>query len=245
MGKLVLTNVRAFAGAVDLTGVTNKATIDPKVEVKETTNFGDAGWKSRMAGLAETDFEVGGFFDAGTNLLSDEDPGLFAGLGAVGPWSFMPDGAADSALAWVTNALQAKYKLGGQVGDVAPFEASGNGSSRLARGLVGHVPGTARTASGTGTANQIGALTAAQGLYVNLHVLSVSGTTPSLTVRVESDNAVGFPSAVTVGTFTAATAVGGQHMRIAGPITDDWFRVAWTISGTTPSFLFLVTFGRA
>jgi hypothetical protein len=248
MGKMVLTNVRAFAGAVDLTGVSNKAEITPTIATVDVTNYGGVGWRELLGGLAETDIMVGGFEESGAVAPAGtfEDPELFAQLGAVGPWSFCPAGAADGALAYLTSALEASYKpIQGSVGDAAGFEASGKGTSKLARGVVAHPPGTARTATGTGTAFQIGALTASQALYVNLHVLSVAGTTPSLTARVESDNAAGFPSPVTVGTFSAAATVGGQTMRIAGPVTDDWFRVAWTISGTTPSFLFLVTLGRA
>ncbi len=245
MSKIVLTNVRAFAGAVDLTGVTNKVELDPKVAAVDVTNFGSAGWTELLGGLAETDIVAAGFWESGADV-SYVDPGSFAALGAVGPWSVAPAGAADGALAYLTNALTATYKpIQGGVGDAAGFEATAKGSTKLARGLVAHPPGTARTASGTGSSFQVGALSATQSLYVNLHVLSVSGTTPSLTVRIESDNATGFPSATTVGTFTAATAVGGQHMRIAGAVTDDWFRAAWTISGTTPSFLFVVTLGRA
>lgn len=249
MPKLVLTNVRAFAGAVDLTGVSNRAEMTPSVDAVDVTNFGGAGWKEVLGGLAETEIAVAGFFESGAVAAAGtfEDPELFAQLGAVGPWSLMPAGAADQALAYLTNALEASLKpIQGSVGDAAAFEAMAKGSTKLARGVVGHPPGTARTASGAGTANQIGALSASQALYVNLHVLSISGTsTPTITVKIESDNAVGFPSAVIVGTFTAATAIGGQHMRIAGPITDDYFRVTWTITGTNPSFLFAVTMGRA
>lgn len=245
MGKLVLTNVRTFAGATDLTGVTNKAEVAMKCDGVDVTNFGSAGWNEFLAGLAEVDIAVAGFWESGADV-SFVDPAMFAGLGAVGPWTFAPAGAADGAVAYVTNALEANYRpIQGKIGDAAGFEADAKGTTKLARGVIAHPPGTARTASGTGTAVQVGAISAAQSLYVNLHVYSVSGTTPSLTVRVESDNAVGFPSPITVGTFTAATALGGQHMRIAGPITDDWFRAAWTISGTTPSFLFVVSFGRA
>jgi hypothetical protein len=104
---------------------------------------------------------------------------------------------------------------------------------------------TARTATGTGTSVQLGAVSSTQRLYVALHVFSVSGTTPSLTVAIQSDNATGFPSASTVTTLTAATAIGSQITRVAGPITDDWFRVSYTISGTDPSFLFAVTAGIA
>lgn len=246
---MVLLNARAFAGAVDLTGVSNKAEVTPSVDTVDVTNFGSAGWKEILGGLAETEIALAGFFESGTVAAAGtfEDPELFAQLGAVGPWSLMPAGAADSGLAYLTNALEASLNaIQGSIGDAAGFEAMAKGSTKLARGVVGHPPGTARTSTGTGTANQLGALSAAQSLYVNLHVLSIAGTTPSLTVRVESDDNAGFSSATTRGTFTAATtAVGGQHMRIAGPITDDYWRAAWTISGSSPSFLFLVTFGRA
>lgn len=245
MSKKVLTNVRTFAGATDLTAVTNKVEIDPKVAAVNVTNYASEGWTELLGGLAETDIVAAGFWESGADA-SFVDPATFAALGAVGPWSFAPDGATDGALAYLTNALTAKYQpIKGNVGDAAGFEATAKGSTKLARGVVAHPPGTARTATGVGSSFQIGALAANQSLYVNLHVLSVSGTTPSLTVRIESDNATGFPSAVTVGTFTAATAIGGQHMKISGPTTDDWFRAAWTVSGTTPSFLFVVTLGRA
>lgn len=246
MSKMCLTNVRAFAGACDLTAVTNRVEIDPKIAAEDVTNYASAGWVELLGGLAESDIVAAGFWESGADA-SFVDPSSFAGLGVVAPWSIAPAGAADGALAYLTNALEAKYEpIKGKVGDAAGFEASAKGCTKVARGLVAHPPGTARTATGTGTALQIGALSASQSLYVNLHVLSVSGTaTPTITVRIESDNAVGFPSPATVGTFTAATAIGGQHMRVAGAVTDDWYRAAFTISGTTPSFLFLVTFGRA
>lgn len=246
MSKTVLTNVRLFANAVDLTATTNRVELSSDVEDVDVTNYASAGWGERLGGLASAEITAAGFFESGVDT-SFTDPGLQAGHGLLGPWSVMPVGAADQALAYLTNALESKYEpLQGKVGDAAGFKATAKGSGKLARGVVGHPPGTARTTNGTGTANQIGALSASQSLYVNLHVLSVSGTaTPTLTVRIEADNAVGFPSPVTVGTFTAATAIGGQTLKIAGPQTDDWYRVGWTITGTTPSFLFLVTLGRA
>jgi hypothetical protein len=75
----------------------------------------------------------------------------------------------------------------------------------------------------------------------------VTGTaTPTITARIESDNASGFPSATTQLTFTGATAIGGQFLSTSGSaITDDWWRVAWTITGTSPSFLFAMAFGIA
>ena len=73
-----------------------------------------------------------------------------------------------------------------------------------------------------------------------------SGTnTPTLTVTIDSDSAENFgASPETQLTFVAKTAV-GSGWQVAGPaaITDDWWRAEWTISGDTPSFVFVVSFG--
>jgi hypothetical protein len=81
-------------------------------------------------------------------------------------------------------------------------------------------------------------------MYGALHVLSVAGTTPSITARVESSVDNTFASPTTRLTFTAANTVSGEILRTDGTaITDTWWRVAWTITGTTPSFLFASTLG--
>ena len=129
---------------------------------------------------------------------------------------------------------------------MATWTGTAKSSWPLVRGTIAHPPGTARTASGTGTGLQLGAVPAGRRLYAALHVLSVAGTTPSITVTVESDDANTFASATTRLTFDAATAAGGQVLRTTGDaITDTWFRVTWTISGTSPSFLFVVALGIA
>lgn len=246
MGKFVLQNVRLFVAGADLTTVNNQLEIKAETEVKEATAFvptGDA-WAEVLAGTRSVEASGEGQWEAGD--LSKVDDAAFAALGVATPWTACPATAAVSSLAYLFNSLNGSHQIGGSVGDVAPWKVDGKGNSPLVRGVIAHPPGTARTASGTGTSIQLGAVSASQALYVGLHVHSVSGTsTPTLTARIESDNATGFPSAATVGTFTAATAIGGQWMRVAGPITDDWFRAAWTISGTSPSFLFTVSFGIA
>jgi hypothetical protein len=54
---------------------------------------------------------------------------------------------------------------------------------------------------------------------------------------------VGFGSPTTRLTFNSQTAIGGQVFRIAGPITDTFYRANWTIAGTTPSLLFMSAIG--
>ncbi|MEU3667535.1 hypothetical protein [Streptomyces virginiae] len=242
MSKFVLLNARLFAVGADLTGASNKIELTSEIEDKESTNYYSAGYKEVIGGLGSAEVTAEGQWEAADS--SKVDDAMWARLGGVGPWTACPDGAAVGDLAYITQCLTASYTLGGSVGDVAPWSGKGASSWPLVRGQMAHPAGTARTSTGVGTAVQLGAVPAGKRLYAALHVLSVAGTTPSITARIESDNAVGFPSATTQLTFTAATTAGGEALRTSGSaITDDWFRVAWTISGTTPSFLFATSFG--
>ncbi|MEU5707877.1 hypothetical protein [Streptomyces flaveolus] len=243
MSKTVLVNVRAFTVGLDLTSNSNKIELSAEVEDKDSTNFGSGGWKEVIGGLASAEISGEGQWEAGD--LSKVDDASWANLGGVGPWSISANNAANVGdLAYLTNAMQASYKLGEAVGEIAPWASTAKSNWPLVRGQFAHPPGTARTATGTGTGLNLGAVPAGKRLYAALHVLSAAGTTPSLTARVESSADNTFAAPTTRLTFTAATAIGGQILRTSGSaITDPWWRVAWTINGTTPSFLFVTTLG--
>lgn len=245
MALFVLDNVRLFAGGCDFTTRTNKVELAVDYEEKDATNFGSGGWKEVLGGLASSALGAEGQWEAGD--LGKVDNAVWAAVGTVGGWTVCPDGAAVGDLAWLSQALESSYKLGGQVGDIAPWNAVFAGAWPVARGVVAHPPGTARTATGSGTAIQLGAVSATQYVYANLNVLSIAGTsTPTITVKIQSDNAEGFGSATDRITFTGVTdvtGISGQISRTAGAVTDDWWRAQWTISGTDPSFLFVVSVG--
>ena len=212
------------------------------MEEKDVTNFGSSGWKEITGGLFSSALMGEGQWEAGDAGKVDDE--MFTNLGAAGAYTACPDTADVGDLAWVLQALKANYKLGGAVGDVAPWTSSAAGKWPLVRGKVGHPPGTARTATGSGTAVELTAVSASQYIYGALHVLSVSGTsTPTITVKIQSDVDNTFGSPADQITFTAATAIGGQISRTIGAITDTWWRAQWTITGTDPSFLFVVSFG--
>jgi len=224
--------------------VNNQVALNAEAESKDTTAFTASGdvWHEELPGIKSTTLNASGQWEAGD--LSKVDDDAFGNFGSVGAISVCPAGAADGALAWLTQYNRKQYQLLGQVGDVAPWSWQSMGAWPLVRGTVLTGPTTASSSS-TGTAAQLGAVSSTQHLYVALHVFSVSGTTPSLTVAIQSDNASNFPSATTVTTLTAANSIGSQITRVAGPTTDDWFRISYTITGTTPSFLFAVTAGIA
>lgn len=246
MAKFVLSNVRLFAGAADLTTVNNQITLNAEAESKDTTAFVPTGdvWHEEISGIKSVSLNASGQWES-SGSASTVDDDAWATFGTVGAVSVCPATAADGALAWLTQYNRRQYQLLGAVGDVAPWSWQAQGAWPLVRGSVLAAP-SARTSTGTGTAVQLGAVSSTQRLYVALHVFSVSGTgSPSLTVAIQSDNAGGFGSPATVTTLSAMTAIGSQITRVSGPLTDDYFRVSYTISGTNPSFLFAVTAGIA
>jgi hypothetical protein len=245
----VLENIRIFAGGADFTGVSNAVSLEAEHEAKDITTFNsvDAGgklWKEVKAGLAQSKLSGGGFWEAGDTSKVDDT--LWAAIGGAGPWTIGSAASANvGSLAYIINGMHSKYTLFDQVGEVAPWKAEVAGTWPSPRGVFLHPPGTARTVTGDGTAVEHVAVSASQHVYASLHVLSVSGTdTPTITVVVESDVDDQFDGSETSQiSFTAATARGGQVLRTAGAITDTFYRATWTISGTDPSFLFVVALG--
>ncbi len=242
MGKFVLLDARLFAPGADLSGASNKIELTSEIEDKDVTNYRSQGWKEVLGGLGSAEISGEGQWEAGDP--SRVDDASWSTLGGVGPYTVCPNDSVVGALAYLVSGLRTDYKVGDAVGEVAPWAGTVKSSWPLVRGQIAHPPGTARTATGTGTALNLGAVPAGKRLYAALHVLSAAGTTPSITARIESDDSAGFGTPITRAAFTAATAPGGQIARTDGlAITDTHYRVAWTISGTTPSFMFAVSLG--
>lgn len=244
----VLTGCRIFAGGLDLTGYSNKTSLEPEYEEKDVTTFlpitdPNFGWKKCIAGLGSAKVTGGGHRDI---TFATQDELTWTNFGSVIPHSVYPADANEGSLGYFTSVLAKSYTFGGAVGDVDAWAIDDMSAWPVVRGASLEAPGTARIASGNGTAVQIAAVSASQHLYAALHVLSVVGTGgPTLAVKVQSDVDNSFGSPADQITFTTASAAGGQIARVAGPITDTWFRVNYTITGSTPSFLFVVTCGIA
>lgn len=241
---MVLTSCRIFAGGLDLTGYSNKTELSAEVEEKDVTTFNSGGWKECKGGLASATVKGGGHWEAGDQSIVDDS--RWTNLAAVIPHSVYPADANDGSLGYFTSVLSKSYSFGGAVGDVNTFTIDDSSSWPVVRGVSLEPPGTARIVTGVGTGQQISAVSASQHLYGALHVLSIAGTvTPTITARIESDVDNTFATPTTQIQFAAATAISGEILRTAGAITDTWFRAAWTISGTNPSFLFVVSAGVA
>lgn len=112
-----------------------------------------------------------------------------------------------------------------------------SGGSHVATQGVGSLGDaqTGVTGAGTTSAIEVGSR---HTLRLTLAVTAVSGTTPSLTLNVQTsaDNS----SWYAVGSFAAKTAVSAESKSFSG--LDRYVRLQWGApSGTTPNFSFNVT----
>lgn len=234
----VLTVSKFWLAGYDFSARLNSIALSPAVQLKETPVFGDVAMR-RLAGLKDAKLHYEGYYDA-----DPYDTAIIANLGSANvPVAFAPVDGVEGSVAYMLRAAAADYTPGGAIGEIGRFAVSAEASAgeKLVRGTI-LLDGT-KTVTGVGTAFQLGAVGATQKLYASLHVFAASGTTPTLNVTVQSDDAQGFPSLATQLTFAQKTAIGAEWLSAAGPVTDTWWRIAYTIGGAGPSFGFAVIVG--
>lgn len=232
MAVQAFTNIKSYVAGYDFTGDSNTATLQIDAAVLDKTTFGSNGWTEVAAGLRSTAFALGGFWQSDTDQAVD--PQAFAALGASKAVTLTPTGV-EGEVAYLFQAMGSQYALGGAVGDLAPFtlQTVGSDGQGAVRGALLKSRGTVSATGATGTGVQLGAVGATQYLYGAFHVFS-AGTT--VTVVLESDDNSGFTSATTRATFGPITTSGGTWAtRVAGAITDDWYRLR--ITAITGSFI--------
>ncbi len=225
----VLTDALILFGGYNLSGDLNKVGVGLSADENIDTAFGDT-YHSRPGGqMADVEFSAEGWYQSAA--LNAPDPQAVNALGVANTVVTVADVSTTGATAYLLGLHEAKYTHGDQVGAVLPFTLTGSGSSGVgpARGRL-LLPSTSLSGNTSGTGYQLGAVSASQYVYTSIHCLT-AGTTAS--VIVESDDNASFTSATTRST-TVITAVGGTSVaRVAGAITDDYWRVrVASVTGT-------------
>lgn len=240
MATFTLTDVQVFSGGYDLRSQTNEVSLDVTVDDLDSTTFGSDGVKAHSAGLKDISASMKGFTDP---LVSDD---LFAQMGGSDLIvSLSPTRTVGETIYGMRGALVGSFTNEETVGNLRSFSAAlTNRNQRgVVRGTMLRALGAA-TASGTGTSVSVGAASSTQTVCSWVHLTSLSGTgTPTLTVTIQRDDNSGFTSPTTLHSHTALTAVGANWAETSGAVTDSFYRVTWTLSGTTPSATFLVGLG--
>lgn len=236
MATHVLRDVDVLVDGYRLRGAMNSVALNDACDAQECTVFGDSA-KRRVAGLYSPGIDMEGYWDAANDKI------IFDRLSTANlPVTVAAEGNAEGALAYFFRALEGEYSCFGGVGEANPFSlnALGSDGSRLVRGTIMH--NATRSSSANGTARQLGAIASGKKMYACLHVLSASAG-DTLDVVIASDDNSGFSSGVTRITFAQANAIGSQWIVLDGPVTDDWWRVQWTVAGAGISFEFVVVLG--
>lgn len=242
MAAHVLLDPKILYGRADITGEHSSVRLRLSNKEAPADVFGNAA-KTRLAGLPSWRLTHSGFWEAGTGTI---DTDVLNGSGTTGKIvTVSGTGASLADIAYSSKVMEAKWDIGGKVGDSNGFngEMVGDGT-KIIRGTVlgsGAKTSTAAAASGS----QLGAVSATQHVYGVLHVVAVAGDdTQSLVVKIQSDDNASFTSATDRITFSTVTSAVASEWAtpIDGAITDDYWRAYWNIAngGEAVSFTIYV-----
>ena len=195
----------------------------------DNTTFASGGYHSRIAGLKQVEASGEGYWD------STPDPSLFSGIGVSGKVHTISSQGAETNIAYLWLANRLEYMQFGAIGTVTPFSITSRSSDP--QGLIrGQVASAKRTINATGQVGSIltiaGPAGATNFVYATLHVFT-AGTT--VTIQLQSATTLGFAGPTTRQTIGPITTAGGTWaVRVAGPITDGFWRL--NCSAITGSF---------
>jgi len=232
MAKFVFNDGKVFSGGYDLSSHVTSVNLEITAEELDATTINSGGFMEKLGGLKDSSLQIDGFYEAGTDK---PDALLGASVGNELIVSTVPDAGVGN-IAYFMKSRLFEYSILGEVGGIAPFSITKNQSAdEVVRGTI--QLDSALTASGNSTGTQLGAVGATEKCYAAIHCYAVSGTsTPTITFKLQSDDNSSFTSPTDRITFTGITAIGADFQSVAGAITDQYWRLNYTVSGTNPSF---------
>lgn len=231
MAVFAFTNVFAHMAGYDFTGDSNNAKLALDAAALDATVYG-SGWRSMAAGLKSSQFDLAGFWQSAASQAVD--PEAFAALGVADRVLTFGASQVEGDPAYMLQALETSYSLGGEVGVLAPFTvaAVGSNGAGTVRGKLTKARGNVSGTGAIGTGVQLSAPSATQFVYCTVHIFT-AGTT--ITLQLQSDDNGGFTTPTTIATIGPLTTSGGTWMtRVAGPLTDSFFRL--NVSAVTGTF---------
>jgi len=239
MAKFVFNDGKVFSGGYDLSDHVTSVNLEIMAEELDATTINSGGFREVLGGLRDTSLTMDGFYEAGGNK---PDALLGASVGNELIVTTVPEAGVGNTAYFMKSRLFS-YQMFGAVGEIAPFSITKSQSDdEVVQGKI-EIDG-ALTATGNSTGVQLGAVGSTEKIYVAIHCTAVSGTsTPTVTFKLQSDDNASFTSPTDVITFSDITAIGADYQSAAGAITDDYFRLNYTISGTSPSFSIHATIG--
>ena len=231
---LLLNDALIALGGNNLSGIMNAVAISYKAAALKDTRFGSTT-DINIGGLKNVSISCKGYWD------TSYDAALFGGIGGADVLTASAS-PTEGSIAYFLQTLDSEYQIGTSVGDNMPFSLTADAGGSLIRGILG-ANKTGITAGAAGTGFNLGAVALGQSLWASLHVVSVAGTTPDLTMEIQGDTTNAFAAPTTVLSFGPASVPGAQFQSVAGALTETWYRANWSITGTSPVFGFILAMG--
>lgn len=247
MSAYVLDGAQILVGGYDLSPFTGSIDdLGGTVDMKEANNFAAKGHRVMLPGLKSFTTAISGQADYGSAAAVSRAFPL-ATVGDQHVVSIVPTAeAAAGDVVHFTRSRRQSASVGAPVGEVAAFSMGFESDTAMVDGLLLD-PLTSKTSSDAGDVTAMAGPAAGQYLYAGLHVAAVSGTSPTLDVKIQSAALVGFGSPTDRVTFSQVTDAGARTSQwatpVAGAITDGFWRVTYTLGGTDPDFAFAVVVG--
>lgn len=230
-------NSRVLVNDGHLSGTINGYTVGHSRQLSDVTTVLDDGARW-LPGLLGGSLALRGLFDSAAGSVHAKvsaavgvDNGLLV--------TVLPDGFTIGKPAFIAVTDLEGYTVDASVAEAVTVAVDAAPDDGVDWGVCQHAHG-AETATGNSTSVDATASTTGGGV-ASLHVTTVSGTTPSNTVKIQhsTDNSAW----VDLITFTAATAATSERKTVTGTV-NRYTRETHTISGTTPNFTYAAAFAR-
>lgn len=221
MSHFPLMNCGIYLSEFNISGDTNNVQISRSQQDLDGTTFTNSGFKMRIPGLSDWTVGMSGLVE----LTDDGQDEIFHSRFALADCPFLVTLKTPAELQRCKFGLiqQGTYTSGGQVGGRAEWSAEGKVSNYV--GLDGEILSVgAKTGTFNGTARQLGAVSATQTVYAQIHATAKTSFT-SAVFKLQSDDNSGFTTPTDRITFTTITGLTSEQKRLVGPITDDYWRI--------------------
>lgn len=232
MGSFALVDATAWIAGYDFTGDSNELGLSLSADELDATTFGSGGYRTRKAGLRNTEMNLAGFWQSA--ITDAPDPQIFPNLGVADRVVTLAPTPAEASTAYMFQAIKLGYDMFGPIGELTPFSLAAMGSNGVGA-VRGQIAAAKQNKSATGVLGSVlnlGAPGAGQFVYATVHVFA-AGTT--ITLQLQSDDSAGFSSPTTQATIGPITTAGGTWMtRLPGPFVGEthWRLNISAITGT-------------
>ena len=224
----ILKNAAVLHAGYDISGQISSTTFAMTRESLDATTI-DVDYRINKTGLGDTTLALSGFFASGSNQVDDqfndiEYPAIVSVL----------SGQTVGSVAYHVDAIKSEYGIDFQQGQLIPFNFSAQGTGTAGRGKL---VSTGTLTTGNSAIINLGPIIEADKIWIVAQIASV-GT--SIDVELWEDTTDDFSDdPQLVATLDQITAAGAYFLKTSGPITGPYYRLQYTVSGSTTGKLFI------